>query len=314
MVLVAGERYGKGRVLVYGDTSSFFNNNLTRSHELLRASLGWLGESNRWTLGASAWGRSFAVLLVVGFGVLAFWWRSSPVGAGALLAVGVVSFVTHGEGGLPAYSDSVAREHLAILDYSHQPNASKHSAMDNGLHGVGINLMRHGELPIAMNEWDPKMLERARYVVLNAPRRPITGGECRDLTRFMERGGAVIVGCGYLDSPACRELLEPLGCQIGAVPLGRFFDRQAFGQPVSFMCAWGLEKVPTNAKILCTYECTYEGTYRKWPLMAAVPWGKGQLVLIGDSEFLHNRNVEGSKNHDPANTAFLKNLFDSLSK
>ena len=57
LVLVAGERYGKGRVLVFGDTSSFFNNNLTRSYELLRASLGWLGESNGWTLPASAWGR-----------------------------------------------------------------------------------------------------------------------------------------------------------------------------------------------------------------------------------------------------------------
>ena len=45
-----------------------------------------------------------------------------------------------------------------------------------------------------------------------------------------------------------------------------------------------------------------------------MPVGKGQLVVIGDSEFLHNRNVEGHKNHDPANTAFIKNLLDSTKR
>ena len=351
LTLVAGERYGKGRVLVYGDTSSFFNNNLTRSFELLRSSLAWLGESNKWTVSASTWGRRLAVLLVVGFGCLAFWWRSAPVetgalavsvepeglgqnarttggasilpaailrlgnpliavfgqlGAAPLLAITAISFVTHGQGGLPGYDEPFAQEHLAILDYSHQPNASKHSAMDSGLHGVGINLLRHGELPIAMNDWDPALLGHAKYLVLNAPRRPITGGEYRDLKRFMERGGTVILGCGYLDAAGCKNLLEPLGCEIGAVPLGRFFDRPAFGQPVSFMCAWALAKVPKEAKILCASA--------DWPLMVEVPVGKGSLVLIGDSEFLHNRNVEGHKNHDPANTAFLKNLFDSTTR
>ena len=40
---------------------------------------------------------------------------------------------------------------------------------------------------------------------------------------------------------------------------------------------------------------------------------QGELVVIGDSEFLHNKNLEGTKNHDPANTTFLKNLLDSCS-
>ena len=124
--------------------------------------------------------------------------------------------------------------------------------------------------------------------------------------RFMERGGTVILGCGYLDSEGCRGFLEPLGCRISNVPLGRFFDRQAFGQTVSFMSAWALEKVPDNAKVLCAYD--------DWALIVKVPVGKGELVLIGDSEFLQNRNVEGHKNHDPANTAFIKNLLDSTTR
>jgi hypothetical protein len=304
LVLVAGERHGLGKVLVFGDTSSFFNNNLARSYELLRASLGWLGESDVWLFPASVAGRWLAAALVLGLAALAFWWRAAPVGMAALCGAGLVSALTHGTGGLPRYDKEFSRDHLAVIDFSHQPNASKHSAMDTGLHGVSINLLRHGLMPIDVNDWSPATLDLARYVILNAPRRPIAPGERRDLMRFMERGGVVLLGCGYLDAGGSRSLLEPLGCRIGNTPLGRFFDRPAFGQPVSFMSAWPLDKVPANAKVLCA-------TPDNAALMVSVPVGKGQLVIIGDSEFLHNRNVEGHKNHDPANTAFLKNLFDS---
>jgi hypothetical protein len=306
LVLVAGERYGKGRVLVFGDTSSFFNNNLTRSFEILRSSLGWLGESNAWSFYASGLGRGLAAVLLAAFLALAFLWRAHPVAAAPLLAMGLVSAVIHGSGGLPDYDEAFARKHLAVIDFSHHPNASKHSAMDEGLHGVGINLLRHGKLPVVLNEWDPEVLENARYVVLNAPRQPLTGGELRELMRFMERGGRVILGCGYLDADGSRELLESLGCRIGGTPLGRFFDLTAFGQRVSFMSAWGVEKLPPKAEILCGSA--------DWPLIVSVPVGKGGLVLISDSEFLQNRNVEGHKNHDPANTTFLKNLLDSFDR
>jgi len=304
LVLVAGERHGLGRVLVFGDTSSFFNNNLGRSYELLRASLGWLGESNAWLFPASIAGRWIAAVLVLGLVVLAFLWRAMPVAAAALCGAGLVAALTHGTGARLAFDAGFCREHLALIDFSHQPNASKHSAMNTGLHGVAINLMRHDLLPIDANVWDPATLDLAGYVILNAPRQPFSSGERRELMGFMERGGMVIVGCGFLDAAGSRSLLEPLGCRIGNVPLGRFFDRPAFGQPVSFMSAWPLDKKPDNAKVLCA-------TPDNQPLMVSVPVGKGQLVVIGDSEFLHNSNVEGHKNHDPANTTFLKNLFDS---
>jgi hypothetical protein len=306
LVLVAGERYGKGRVLVFGDTSSFFNNNLTRSFEILRASLGWLGESNAWSFHTTAIGRALAAVLLAGLLGLAFVWRARPLAAAPLCAMLVTSLAIHGGGGLPEYDEAFAREHLAVIDFSHHPNASKHSAMNEGLHGVGINLLRHGKLPVVLNEWNADVLEKARYVVLNAPRRPVTGGERRELMRFMERGGWLILGCGYLDAAGSQELLEPLGLRIGGTPLGRFFDLTAFGQRVSFMSAWGIEKIPANAEVLCGSA--------DWPLIVSVPVGKGGLVLISDSEFLQNRNLEGHKNHDPANTTFLKNLLDSFDK
>jgi hypothetical protein len=288
---------------VFGDTSSFFNNNLTRAHELLRASMGWLGEDNRWLFPASSAGRGLATLALLAVLGLAFRWRTEPLAVCGLTAVGLLSFAGHGKGGLPKIDPQFGRQHLALLDFSHAPNASKHTATDTGLHGVGINLLRHGKLPVAMNTWDRELLDNARYVVVNAPRLPFAAGARRDLTAFMERGGTVILGCGYLDAAGSRSLLEPLGVSISGIPLGRFFDMQAFGQRVSFMSAWPMDKVPAKAQVLCK-------TPDNKPLMVSVPVGKGELVVISDSEFLLNRNVEGHKNHDPANTAFIKNLLD----
>lgn len=307
LVLVAGERHGNGRVLVFGDTSSFFNNNLTRSHELLRSCMGWLGEGNTWLFPASSSGRLLTALALLATLGLAFAWRREPIAVCGIAAVGLLSFASHGEGGLPAINQDFGRQHLALLDFSHQPNASKHTATDTGLHGVGINLLRHGELPIAMNTWDRALLDKARYVVLNAPRLPLAGAARRDLMAFMERGGTVILGCGYLDAAGSRPLLDPLGVTISSTPLGRFFDREAFGQRVSFMSAWTLDPVPPRVQVLCS-------TPDNAPLIVSVPVGKGELILISDSEFLHNRNLEGHKNHDPANTAFIKNLLDHCNR
>lgn len=306
LVLVAGQRHGKGRVLVFGDTSSFFNNTLSRSFELLQANLSWLGESNTWSLPASKPGRLLAVALLLGLGCLAFHWRSSASTASALAAAGLYSVVCHGTGGSLDYDDSFARDHLAVIDFSHQPNASKHSSMDDGLHGLSINLLRHGLLPVISNQWDAKMIDRASYVIMNAPRSPVSAGKRRDLTKFMERGGTLIVGCGYQDYATSRSLLEPFGLEVRNVPLGRFFDRPAFDRNVSFMSAWPIEVSDGEVEVLCSHD---EG-----PLIVASRVGNGRLVLIGDSEFLHNRNLEGHENHDPANTAFLKNLFDHCSQ
>lgn len=303
LVLVAGERHGKGRVLVFGDTSSFFATNLSRSYELLRASLSWLGESNAWSLPATKPGRAAAALLLLAFAAAMFRWRHAPVAAAPLAAAAALTLAGHQPTGLLPYDDAWSRNQLALIDFSHQPYASKHSSTGAGLHGVSINLLRYGLLPVTMNEWDPGMLERARYLILNAPRRPLTAADRKRITRFMENGGTVILGCGYQHAAASRQLLEPLGIAIGGIPLGRFFDKPAFQQPVSFMCAWEIAAKPPEAAVLCAYD-------DQRPLMIALPVGKGKLIVIADSEFLHNRNVEGHENHDPANTTFLKNLFD----
>ncbi len=306
LVLVAGEQHGKGRVLVFGDTSSFFNVNLARSYELLRASLSWLGESPRWSWPASLPGRILAAGLLLGLLGTSFAWRGLPVAIAPLLGAGLVSWLGHGGRGLLPYDEGFSRGRLALIDYSMQPFASKHSSMPSGLYGVAINMQRYQLLPATMNEWDENLLDQARFLVLNAPREPIAEDRRRALMDFMERGGTLILACGYQEAPAAEALLEPLGLRVGGTPLGRFFDRPAFGRPISFLCSWMIAQAPPAAEVLCSAG--------DWPLIVQLPVGDGELVLIPDSEFLHNRNLEGHENHDPANTDFLKNLFDHVSQ
>jgi hypothetical protein len=302
LVLVAGEKYGKGKVLVFGDTTSFFNNNLSRSYEILRAVLSWLGDSTGW-LAFAAWPvRIGSVIILAGFCVLLFVFKSARAIYGTLLATVLISLFGHRPTGMLPFDANVTRRLMTIIDFAHEPYTSKHSGMDSGLHGVTINLMRYGLLPIAINEWDRAVLDDARLVVLNAPRRPFSKSERRDLTRFMERGGVVLLGCGYPHYEFCRSLLDPLFIRIRGLPLGRFFDRTAFGQRISFVSAWPIEVDNPDASVICFYD--------DWPLIVSVTVRQGRLVLISDSEFLHNRNVEGFENYDPANIQFIRSLLD----
>lgn len=338
LVLVAGERYGKGRVLVVGDTSSFFSNNMSRSYEFMRASLSWLGDSNKWSVPYSRPGRILATMLLFGFGVVIFLFRSQPVLFPVLVAIGLVTTLFYGRGGQLPFDKNYARQHMAVIDFAHQPNASKHSSMGNGLHGVSINLARYDLnadagaaananpnaapnakaesklpqapiLPVTINEWDQEIVDAAGYMVLSAPRKPISFSERREIKKFMKRGGTVILACGYQDYKHCRSFLKPFKVEIGSTPLGRTFDSVALGQNVSFLSSWPLKVDNPDAKIICT-----AGKDKTKALMVSIPVGTGQLIVIGDSEFLHNRNLEGHESYDPNNTRFIKTLLDYVKK
>jgi len=303
LVLVAGEIYGKGRVLVFGDTTSFFNHNLSRSYELLRSVLSWLGEPNRgaWLYGTA--GRLLTAAAALALCALA--WRLRRKGAEALgaaaLCLALGAAWAHRESGLLQWDETRARQRVALIDFSHHPEASKHSSMGSGLHGLTINLMRYGLLPLAPDRWDKALLNRSRLLVLNAPRRVLSRREVGQIGRYLEQGGTVWLTCGYPHEAFSRKLLARYRLRVEATPLGRFFDRPAFGQPVSFFSAWPIRVENPDASLICVYG--------DWPLMVLVPTGKGRLVAIGDSEFFQNRNLESLERYDPANIRFVRALL-----
>lgn len=302
LVLVAGERVGKGKVLVFGDTTSFFCNNMPRSYEILRASLSWFGEGTTWSALNGSGGKWLVGVLTVAF-LLALLWCGSRAGiAGALAATALLAWLGHRPTGSVPFDQDFSRARLAIVDFSHQPDTSKHGSMNEGLHGLTINLMRYGLLPVAADLWDRTLLDSARLIVMNAPRKVISPSERADLEAFLERGGTIILACGFPHYEFAEPLLRPHQIKVRGLPLGRFFDRPMFGHRVSFFSAWPIETLNSKLSVICMYD--------NWPLVGVLPVGQGRLVVIGDSEMLQNRNVEGFENYDPASIQFIRSLLD----
>jgi hypothetical protein len=52
--------------------------------------------------------------------------------------------------------------------------------------------------------------------------------------------------------------------------------------------------------------------YDNWPLIVEMPVGQGRLVLVPDSEFFHNINLEDLERHSLANVEFIRTLLDRV--
>jgi len=302
LVLVAGQRYGNGSVVVFGDTTSFFNSNTGKTYTLLQAVLGTFARRPP-SLSQAWFGRLLPLLLA---GVLLLSLRFVPAArTPAVLGVMVLYTLVWLHGGERVRFDrTVARKQLALIDFSHNPRASKHASMDDGLFGLKVNLLRHGLLPLDPATWEPALLRDAACLFLVAPQKRFGGSEIADIRTFLERGGNVVLTCGRDGAENCRPLLDAMGLEVLNIPLGRFFDRQAFGRPVSFFSAWPIAAHDADVEVITAYD--------DWPLIVARRWQKGTFVLIGDSEFLHNKNLEREKKYDINNIEFLRGLLDRL--
>jgi hypothetical protein len=92
---------------------------------------------------------------------------------------------------------------------------------------------------------------------------------------------------------------------IRNLPLGRFFDRPAFNQPIQYFSAWPIDVSNPDATVV--------SIYGDWPLMVDVPVGNGRFFLVADSEFFHNKNVESHEQYSQQNIEFIRNMLDFVS-
>ena len=199
----------------------------------------------------------------------------------------------------------MGRSRLALFDFSHQPYAAKHGSLGEGLYGLALNFLRYDMMPVTQNQWSSELVDNARILFLNAPRRPFSAARRQEITRFMERGGTVLLSCGAHHYASSKNLLDPLGLSIRNLPLGRFFDRPAFNEPIQYFSAWPIDLGPRTHP-----EANVLSLYGDWPLMVDVPVGEGRLVLVADSEFFHNKNLESNDTYSAQNTQFVRNLLD----
>jgi hypothetical protein len=294
LVLVAESQYGKGRVLVFGDTSSFQNGALVTSFRFIARIACWLvsGESYGQfrmmvlalvtaLLGLFAVVRRDMVLFVV-------------VSVAMLLgsAVGLVPRTVPGEIDLDMPTAIIENSHFERFNQSHWD--------DDGTGGLQYNLMRAGLYPFLTGVFAQNMIAESELVVIIAPVEPFDAGERDVLNRFMEDGGWILVTCGFEESGGSRRFLADHGLKVLDIPLATYTDTLD-GLDVRVHEGWAVEATNPAAAVLADEF--------DLPYIVKVAVGQGGMILIADTYFFFNENLESMEEFYEGNIEFLRKLL-----
>jgi hypothetical protein len=310
VVLAAGAWYGEGRVVVFGDTSSFQNSAIPRSHGMVDGVFQWLGavDSN---IGGFWW--NVLVLVLIGvFGII-FIVYSEKISV-AIIGITIMTFLlvlSSMFGSISIVGDEFNRNHV-VIDVAYIERFSLDPFLEDSLSGVILNFQRNGFFPVYVrNEIDMSVCT-ASFVVLNAPTRRLSDDTVSGLMVYMENGGVVVSASGFLEKEAVMPLIGLFGMDIDNVPLGPVpyveEDPALFEYEPRFVNSWPIRFESEEARSFYNFSWN-DMVYH---LMVFQPVGNGGLLVISDSEFLLDENVESIYDYWPGNIIFLKRIIDEV--
>lgn len=297
IVLVAAAGHGKGRVLVFGDTSSFQNLAMVQSYLFVARAASWL-------VSGGSYGTALRVILALVIAVaagIAFFRRDvllTGILSAALLAGTFIGLT-------PRRAPKSVDINLptAVIDASHLERFDKLTWYDHCTGGLQLNLMRQGHFPIVTLDFSEEQIAQSDFVAIIAPVRPFSGRERLILDHFMEEGGWVLYSCGSEEKDGSKEFLASYGLELLDVPLASFPD-SVLGTEINIGEGWGIGVSNPDARVIAQKF--------GFPYIVEVRRGKGGMILIADSYYLLNKNLEGLKEYYPGNIQFFANLLYRL--
>ena len=327
LVLAAEERIGSGTVIVVGDATAFKNEGLSNGYEFVGRLLGYLAGHSAGT--QAAWRQALG-LLGCALLVALLAWRPNPATLAwtslvLALALGF-SAVRTADGSKVLPDGRVTSPNcLACIDASHLEAYRGYPWMESGLRradlkdvpaddprfgrlgrdtgigGLEMNLMRNGYLPIRISELTDEQLQRAGLFVSIAPSRAYSGDQQKALKAYLDRGGIWVCMVGGDRSGPINDTLSAFGLSVppahlrtgekGVEPLATahapspYFQADKYDARLMFDSAWPVKCDNENSEVVA-------GGVGKSPAAVSVGVGKGRIVLIGDSLFAANRNLE----------------------
>ncbi len=314
VVLVAAERHGKGRVLVFGDTSSLQNLALARSfYPFTQRCLGWLLGPSVITL-AGVW------LLPLGVIAAFLCWRCVPLG---LVVIGIACAgaglaCRHAHLGHPAYPGRAsAGRAMAWLPTCVAPDDATKDPHLGGSQAVANCAARAGYLPMFVDRIVPAEAAPGDLLFLTNPAKPMTRAETTSVLRFIERGGIVILNTSFQGQRACQPMLDCFGMRLADIPLGPVPVNLTDTNAPQFVEAWPIAEITNQtarakAHVDARWKVLYD--YHGLPVVASADIGKGCLVLIGDGRFFNEENLESAFAYRYGNVTFLQRLLETTSK
>ena len=314
VAVIAEAVCGQGKALVFGDTSAFQNVALAHSHSFVREVFRHLVFDRPRGQASAPWGGWIWVALLV-FAGFAVRLAGAPAVGVAVLA----PFLAFQVANLwPAPANTAVAEQgcrLACVDATHLNRFSLESWKDDSIDGLLNNLSRNGLLAEVLHEEDWEKLSRSKVLVVIAPCRPYLPAEIRQIHRFMQGGGWLLLSIGYEERVPAANLLASVGMDIGDMPLGPvpleppMQDAAALQramEQVHFKKAWPLRNTGASAGFASLYRA---GDYDVVGLRRI---GAGGAAVIADSLFLQDKVLESERAWWEGNIQFLRMLFEKL--
>jgi hypothetical protein len=309
VLLAAEQKLGRGRVVVFGDTSGFTNGILFGSYEYASALFASLCNPPRFGTGRAA--LSFLALSVLIMGI----WRPPASRLTMLLALSVAGSIAASTAWsrrsatlLPTGAQQTPNM-LAYIDAAHHSLVSGESWRINGLGGLELTLMRNGYHVLSLGDFTLERLRRAGLLISPAPGQPFTRGEREALRTFIEQGGNFVCTVGYPESAASREMLAELGFFVGGIgaatgvgpepkPFGHFkapyHNGGDYMAHVRFHAGWVVESSDSQAQPMAygPRDPRAGPNQTDPPVILVRRIGRGKAVVIADTQFATNQNLE----------------------
>jgi hypothetical protein len=312
VILVAAAYYGQGKVLVFGDTSTFQNPAVPFSAPFLQSTFTWL--TNTQTPLLVMIQRDVSVLLLITAVLLIVLSKRNTVPYAVfplLMCLSLLVSISLNPLILTA-DEGYATNNIVFLDTSHGERLSLESFTDDSLNGLFVNLQRNNYLPFVLQEFSKAKIRQSQLFICVAPTQAFTAEDVRFLEEYMDGGGVVILATGYEDKDASQPLLEAFDIDIEPTPLGPVpyveENLTLYQNEPRFVDSWPV--VFEDNQIRSYYNFTWENF--TFHLVVFAPHGAGGLLVIGDSQYLLDKNIESIYDYWPGNILFLKYLLEEL--
>lgn len=310
-ILAACSKYGKGRLIVFGDSSYFQNLALYRNYKFSYQCFDWLNRMN------SSFGNTWLILLVFfaslivvilyGQGILVIGYGIIP----AVIIAQCIAFAVNNHS-YPAidYKKLGVR---VLFDLAHYPEHRTYWE-DSDNYPTSLDSLVHQTLRVGLH---PSLKYKGRIsanglkgydvMVVSSPNIPYTKQEVRDIQQWVYRGGGLLVIDGAREGTAINTMLEPFKIQLEDKPLGTYYcqkdtDGNDFKVPMSFTTQrfikhpitqgigsiWFMTPVVVKGGVPLAYVYDY-------PTMVYKKYGAGRVVVVGDDLFFANYISEGEK-------------------
>lgn len=225
LVLAAEQRIGKGRVVVFGDTSGFTNGVNLGAHEYTSRMFAYLADPGGSPHAPARQVAGLLILLALA-AVMLVARRDSALALAALVlgtSLQTCTALTHRAWEIypDGRSGAGKANHLAYIDEAHLGHFSPESWREDGLMGLCLTLMRNDYLCLMLPHFarerllDGEQKPRARLLISVAPSRPYSASERQTIKDFVSAGGVFVTTVGYDEAGPSQALLEDFGFYVG---------------------------------------------------------------------------------------------------